>query len=330
MLITKNCIINGMPEEVYHNDPTPLLDGFKDCTSLSSSTLCDLVEYTEIEARMGINRLNPPRQRETTDASDLGNIAHDYVLLGGEDKFEVAPVDAWRTNDAKAMKKDILSRGKIPLNLSTQSILQDVKKMETRLHEQVAEHKDYPEIMLKGKGSAEQSGFAHDGEIWNRARFDRLETQPKYENLIVDYKTTGIDFGNWEKNELWKTKFYQEHHYKRVLNMIRNPDSAPARFIYLVQQVKEPYLIRIYEIDKSYEDEIAERYMRGRARFINCIKTGVWRGETKHTVHSCPPSWTLTQWEIDNAIAKEEAQREKAQSAANKPDADPISLRAAG
>lgn len=295
MLITKNCIINGMPEDVYHNDPTEALPGFKDCTSLSSSTLCDLVEMTEIEARMGINRLNPPRKSETTDASDLGNIAHDFVLLGGEDKFEVAPVDAWRSNDAKAMKADIINRGKIPLNLSTQSILQDVRNMKDRLHEQVAEHKDYPSIMQKG--AAEQSGFAFDGEIWNRGRFDWLEGLPQYENLIVDYKTTGIEFDNWEKNELWKTKFYQEHHYKRLLNMIRNPDSAHARFIYLVQQVSAPYLIRIYEIDKSYEDEIAKRYEGGRTRFINCTKTGIWRGESPYTHHSCPPPWVRKRWE---------------------------------
>lgn len=328
MLITKNCIINGMPEEVYHNDPTPLLEGFKDCTSLSSSTISDLVEMTEIEARMGINRLNPPKKRESTDASDLGNIAHDFVLLGGADKFEVAPVDAWRSNDAKAMKADIISRGKIPLNLSTQGILEDVRKMKERLHEQVAEHKDYPGIMQKGR--AEQSGFAFDGEIWNRGRFDWLEDLPQYENLVVDYKTTGIEFDNWEKNELWKTKFYQEHHYKRLLNMIRNPDSAPARFIYLVQQVSEPYLIRIFEIDKSYEDEIAERYMRGRARFIKCIKTGVWEGGLKYAAHSCPPPWIVTKWENEKMMAEAIQQRQKDEEAAQKPAEEPRDLRAAG
>lgn len=309
MRIEKNCIINGMPEDVYHNDPTPALEGFKDCASLSSSTLCDLVEMTEIEARMSINRLNPPKQQASTDASDLGNIAHDFVLLGGETKFEVAPYDAWRSNDAKAAKADIISRGKIPLNLSTQSILEDVRKMRDRLHEQVAEHEDWHGILQKG--AAEQSGFAFDGEIWNRARFDWLDHSPQYENVIVDYKTTGIDFSNWEKNELWKTKFYQEHHYKRVLNMIRNPDSAPARFIYVVQQVAEPFLIRIYEIDKSYEDEITDRYMRGRARFINCTRTGIWRGETKRTIHSCPPPWILTKWETDKVIADEQAALDK-------------------
>lgn len=323
MLITQNCLINGMPEDVYHNDPTPVLEGFKDCTSLSSSTLCDLVEMTEIEARMGINRLNQNRKKkESTDASDLGNIAHDFVLLGGENKFEVAPFDAWRSNDAKAAKQDIISRGKIPLNLSTQSILEDVRNMKDALHEQIAEHEDWHGILQKGR--AEQSGFAFDGQIWNRARFDWLEDLPQYENVIVDYKTTGIDFDQWEKNELWKTKFYQEHHYKRVLDMIRNPDSAPARFIYLVQQVSEPYLIRIYEIDKSYADEVALRYNRGREQFINCTKTGIWRKGVKTTVHSCPPPWILTKWEIDRVVAEETARKEKAVAAAkNAPPKEP-------
>jgi len=321
MQITQNCIINGMPEDVYHGDPTPELEGFKDCTSLSSSTLSDLVEMTEIEARMGINKLNPKKEREQTDASNLGNIAHDFILLGGESKFEVAAVDAWRSKEAKELKADIISRGKIPLNLSTQSILEDVNKMKTALHEQIAEHKEYSEIMQKGM--AEQSGFAFDGTIWNRARFDWLDHTSKYENLIVDYKTTGIDFANWEKNELWKTKFYQEHHYKRVLDMIRHPDSAPARFIYVVQQVKEPYLMRIYEIDRSYEEDVAERYMRGRARFINCIKTGVWRGESPYTTHSCPPPWILSKWELDKAIHDETVQREKDEASMAQPTQEP-------
>jgi hypothetical protein len=317
-----------MPEEIYHGDPTITLPGFKDCASLSSSTLCDLVEMTEIEARMRINRLNAPRQKDSTAATDLGTIAHDFILCGGESKFEVAPVDAWRTNDAKAMKADIISRGLIPLNTSTQSILEDVRNMKDALHTQIAEHKDYPGIMQKGR--AEQSGFAFDGTIWNRGRFDWLDDMPQYENLIVDYKTTGIDFGNWEKNELWKTKFYQEHHYKRLLNMIRAPESAPASFIYLVQQVTAPYLIRIFEIDKSYEEEIAERYMRGRERFINCIKTGKWRGETKYTVHSCPPPWILTKWETDNVISDEVAEREKKEAAPAPLPKEDIRYRAAG
>lgn len=316
MRIDKNCVINGMPEDVYHSDPTEALEGFKDCTSLSSSTISDLVEMTEIEARMGINRLNPSmKKKASSESMDIGNIAHDFVLLGGESKFEVAPYDAWRSNDAKAAKADIISRGLIPLNLSTQSILEDVRNMKARLHEQIAEHKDYPGILQNG--AAEQSGFAFDGEIWNRARFDWLDHQPQYENLIVDYKTTGIDFDQWEKNELWKTKFYQEHHYKRVLDMIRNPDTAPARFIYVVQQVTEPYLVQIFEIDRSYSDEVAERYMRGRARFINCIKTGIWRGTTKYTRHSCPPPWILTKWETDKVIYDECAEREKEEAAGN-------------
>jgi hypothetical protein len=68
MQITKNCIINGMPEDVYHNDPTPLsAEGFAEYTSLSSSVGKTIVEKTEIEARMEINRFNPDRKRKKSD-----------------------------------------------------------------------------------------------------------------------------------------------------------------------------------------------------------------------------------------------------------------------
>lgn len=308
MKIEQNCIINGMPENIYHGDPTPALEGFKESASLSSSTLKDIVEYTELEARAGINRLNPDKKRQdSTDASDLGNIAHDFVLLGGESLFEVAPYDAWRSNDAKAAKQDITSRGKIALNLSTQGILEDVRKMKTRLFDQIADHKDWHGIMQKG--SAEQSAFAFDGTIWNRARFDWLEGS--HENVIVDYKTTGVDFDQWENNMLWKEKFYQEAHYKRVLDMIRDPASSPARFIFVVQQVADPYLIKIIELDGSYVDEINSRCELGRQKFINCTKTGIWKGLPPYTTHSCPKPWILAKWELDKEIHAENIRREK-------------------
>jgi len=325
MKIAQNCIINGMPEDVYHSDPTPALEGFKESTSLSSSTLKDLLEATELEARGGIRRLNPDKKREAgTEASDTGDMAHDFILSGGEDKFEVAPYDDWRKNDAKAMRDDIRSRGKIALNLSTQSVLDDIRKMKTRLHEQIADHKDWHGIMQKGK--AEQSAFAFDGTIWNRARFDWLEGSPQYENVIVDYKTTGVDFQNWENNMLWKEKFYQEKHYKRVLDMIRDPASAPARFIFVVQQVAEPFLVEIYELDSTYCDEINDRYMMGRSRFINCTKTGIWRGRPPYTKHSCPPPWILAKWELDKVVAEEITRREKAEAEGLPKPKEPITM----
>ena len=301
MKITENCIINKIPEDIYHSDPCPE-------PSLSSSMANALVEKTELEAMIDSKRLNPNyKESESSAAMDLGTIAHDFVLLGGQNLFEVAPFDAWRSNDAKAAKAAIEARGKIALNQNTRGIIDDVAMMKNRLLEQVSEHREYPELFQGG--DAEQSGFAFDGKIWNRARFDWLPT--KYPDLIVDYKTTGIDFNRWEKNELWGGKYMQSIHYRHVYKTIIGRD---AKFVWLVQQVKEPYLIKLFTIDASYIEEVSKRYELARLKFMNCLKTGQWRGEVPYTIHSYPPKWVMDNWEADDLqraeIEKEEKQQE--------------------
>ena len=318
MLITQNCIVNGMPENVYHNDPTPALAGFKDSASLSSSTAKDCVELTMREARASIRRLNPEKKEEAgSDAMNLGDLAHDFILCGGESKFEVAPFDAWRSNDAKAVKADIIRRGLIPLNQSTQGVLEDVRLMKTRLFEQLAENRDgFHNILLKGK--PEQSAFAFDGTIWNRARLDWQDES--HENLIVDYKTTGVEFGRWERNDLWDEKFYQAVHYKRVLDLIRNPESAPATFCFVLQQSYGEHLAKIIIIDDSYGEMQKTRYDIGYHRFVAATRSGQWPGLPPYVSYACPPTWKLTQWEEQELIAKESEERAKAESQPKKED----------
>jgi hypothetical protein len=297
MKITENCIVNGMPDNVYHSDPTPMLEGFVDSASLSASTLSEMLDTTEVECRQNMRRFNPEIDRGDTDAADFGQIAHDFILLGGKSKFEIVPFKDFRTNDAKAVRDDLRSRGIIPLAQSdkTQVMLDNLKTMSMRLKEQITEHRDWQDIMIKGAG--EQSAFAFDGKIWNRSRIDWLDET--HENLIVDYKTTGLDFKQWDKNELWGGLYIQEYHYKRVLDLINGKDKRPARFIFVVQQIKAPFLIKIFEIDQSFYPSIQTRYNFGYRKFLNCVKTGVWRGQPPYTAYSCPPSWVEQQWEND-------------------------------
>lgn len=300
MKITENCIVDKMPEDVYHSDPTPYLDGFAESTSLSSTTLTALIEGTEIEAKATIKRLNVGKEDRQSDSMDLGSIAHDYVLSGGEGLFEIAPFDNWRTKDSQNVRDDIKARGKIPLNNSTKSIIDDVKIMKMRLLEQINEHCDWAGVF--NEGLAEQSMFYFDGDIWNRARTDWLVSNYNapngefIENLIVDYKTTGLSFDSWEKNELWREKYLQDPHYRKVANGLLTNGKNDCRFIFVVQQTKEPFLVRIYEISPSYRKEVEDRYNFGRAKFIECIKTGVWKGYPPYTVRACPPPWIENKW----------------------------------
>lgn len=304
MKITENCIINNMPENVYHGDPTPELVGFAESTSASSSTLRELLEDTPQVARAGIRRLNKekPHSRQTTSV-EKGDIAHDYILLNQLSKFEIAPFDDWRKDAAKEQRDDIIARGKIPLNLSTQSVIDDAKAMKDALFKKLSEPGcDFP--LLFRDGAAEQSAFAFDGQIWNRARIDWLDKT--YDNLPVDYKTTALSFDKWIKYELWDKYIYQALHYVRVLNMIheRNDD----RFLFVVQQSVEPYDVAFVMIDKTYHAEAQRQYDIARVRFIECTKTGIWPGVPAKTIHACPPPWKLADWELRDLDEKNRVQ----------------------
>ena len=305
MQITENCIVNGMPEKLYHSDPTPALVGFAQSASFSSSMANSLIEDTEEEAMMDSHRLNPRPEDEPevdpTDSKNFGTMAHSFILRDGQKTFEIVPVKDWRTDEAKAQKASIISRGLIPLNNTTADrVLNDIKTMRQRLREQLDGHRDFPGLMMKGRG--EQSGFAFDGQIWNRARFDWLDEN--YPDIIVDYKTTGISFNKWEQNQLWSEgKYIQSPHYRKTYKLITGRE---AQFIFVVQQVKAPFHVKIITLDKSYDEEINNRYDFSRRRFINCLKTGVWRGQPPYLAHSCPPPWVLNRWENDALDEKAE------------------------
>lgn len=307
MKITENCLIDNMPEDVYHADPCPE-------PSLSSGMAQALIEKTEEEAMLENQRLNPDYEPRQSDAMDFGNIAHQMILLG-EECFEVAPYDSWRKNDAKAAREDIKSRGLIALNESTKSIVDDVLKMRDSLRRQLDDHRDFPGLMADGAG--EQSGFAKDSSgIWHRARFDWLDE--KFPDVIVDYKTTGIGFEQWEKGQLWaEGKYMQNPHYRNVLDLIRGKNAPPSKFIWVVQQVKKPYHVRVFEIDDGYMSMVEARYNLAKLKFAHCLKTGKWRGQPPHTYHSFPPPWVESRWEIDQLNQDALAEREKESAVVN-------------
>lgn len=283
-----------MPEDVYHNDPTPLsAEGFKEYTSLSSTVALSMIEETEIEARMKIQRFNQSSVKPYSDAMNVGTIVHNKILQG-KVAFEVVPFKDFRTSDAKAAKAEVIERGLIPLaqNEKTEEFISSVNKMEQRLHEQLAEHMEFPNLMEKGLG--EQSGFYFDEAlgIWKRARFDWLDN--KYTDFIWDYKTTALDSEIWINRELWKTKYIQCPHYMDVLNGIRGGNHS---FGFVLQRTSEPFLVEIVIIDAGYMDYVRKRYDVAQRRFANCLKTGKWRGNPPYAKHAYPPPWVITRWE---------------------------------
>lgn len=297
MLVDKNSMIAEMPEEMYHSDPTPILDGFAQSASLSSSMASDILTTTEERAMLGNRRLNPLAKNKKSDSMDDGTIYHDFVLRG-RIGFEIAPFKDFKSNAAKEYKETAEARGVIVLSQSKgNDILNTSKAMKLRLLEEMSNAPDFTGLFQSG--TPEVSAFSFDGEIWNRARFDWLDN--KFPDVIFDYKTTGLEFQNWERG-LWNDeRFVQATHYKKVYREVTGRD---ARFVYVIQQDFEPYDFIIMEIGRDYEDEIVGRYDLARRRFVNCLRTGKWRGEYKGVRHAYPPTYVMQKWEVQNVEEK--------------------------
>jgi len=317
--ITSNQILSGMLEKIYHADPC-------ETPSLSSSMATTLINATEEEAMLNSRRLNPNYNEEdekSSDAMDLGTIAHDFILRNGQAHkvYEIAPFKDFKSGDAKTVKANILSRGLIALNETTaEKTLSKVKDMRLALLKQTQEHDEWPMLMHKGKG--ELSAFAYDEKlgIWLRARLDWSDDDLRYQDVIVDYKTTSSTFDKWER-DLWNDdKHLQEVHYRKVMSILTG---KPFRFIWVVQRTVAPYQIRIIKIDESLREEVDETYLMASKRFANCLKTGKWRGQVPKTFHTYPPKYILDKWELRKLNLeiqeKEEADKAKA-PAAQMPD----------
>lgn len=300
MLITENCIIDNMPYDVYHSDPTPDLDGFAQSASLSSSMAAELLEKPENEALLSSIRLcAASHAKKKTKATDFGNIAHDYILKGGSSGvFEVVPYDSFRTNDAKAMRDDVERRGLIALSMN------DADKYKTSLDKMLASLRtffdqpgDYQGLFQSGK--AERAVFVKDGDIWLRSLMDW--TDDKYPDVIFDFKTTGLSFSGWEREQWTTSRMIQSLHYKRVMEVLTG---RPHKFVYVVQQTMEPFNVMIVEIDKEYDEILGERYAIAREKFTRCIRTGEWPGITPVVHHSTMPTYIMQKWEAEIAAHK--------------------------
>ena len=288
MKIENNCVINGMPETIYHADPCPT-------PSFSSSMARDLVEKTPLQAMLRSRRLNSNYRERKSDAMNFGTLAHDFILKGGRSTFEIAPFDSWRTKDSQAVRNSIQARGLIALNESTaEECVGQLEKMRSALKDQIAKHAEYPKLMISGK--AEQSAFFFDGDLWNRARFDWLDDA--YPDTPFDYKTTGLTFEQWQRQELWGGGYMQAAHYQKVFAGVFSKPSGP--FTFIVQQTFEPFMMMVFTIDRSFDEQVMERYNLARLKFKTGVAGGGWPGASNSTQHSCPPPWVLGKWEMDN------------------------------
>lgn len=257
---TRDGVWKRVPEKVYHADRT----------SLSSSGARTLLHETP--AQFLSDQIDPP---ESKDVYDFGSAAHKYVLHEGA---EIAEVEAenWRGKDAQIARRAARKEGKVPL------LTEDVMKAKAMA---AAVTKNQWAKMLLAEGTPEVSGYWRDPEtgVRLRCRPDWI-TWVRGQLFCVDYKTSttadprkfmksAADFG-YHQQQPW----YEE-------GLLRT-DVGEARFVFIVQSKKPPYLTSVIELDSEAVDLGRRLNRRAVDIYAQCKATDSWPGyeDTVHTI----------------------------------------------
>jgi len=248
-------IIDGLSAEDYHADKT----------SISSSGVRALLT-PGCPAQFKYDRDHPqPPKREF----DLGNAVHAAVLGEGHDIVEIQYPD-YKKGDAQAAKREAYAAGKVPL-------LPKEKAQVDQMAEAIRQHPLAGPLFAPGSGIAERSIYWTDPATGVRCRVrpDWLKQLPGT-TLCVDLKTTT------DANPEACSKAIESYSYHQqgalYIDGVQAAGLAPegARFFYVFQSKKAPYLITVRELADQDQDIGRARNERALRIYADCVANDEW------------------------------------------------------
>lgn len=267
--------VYDLPAAMYHKDPVK-------GGSLSSSGARRLLPPS-CPAIFRYEQRNPP---PPSAAMLFGTAAH-AVVLEGERGIEVVDAPNWLTGAAKAAKKEILSRGGIPV---LPRELETLRAMAAEVHA----HPIASALLARDRGRPEQTLIWRDGAtgVWRRALLDWLPHPHGGRVILVDYKTTADaapaeiaksvhDYGYGQQSD-W---------YLDGLKALGLAGQHEPAFVFVFQQKTPPYLITVAELDAPAMRIAAAKNRRALEIYAECTRTGYWPGHADDVVQLALPAW---------------------------------------
>ncbi|MDX3637764.1 PD-(D/E)XK nuclease-like domain-containing protein [Streptomyces europaeiscabiei] len=236
-----------------------------DLTSISSTGLRELLD-PGCPAQFHYDRHHPkPPKREF----DLGNAVHAAVLGKGSDIVEIHYPD-YKKADARAQRDIAYDDGKIPL-------LPKEKEQVDAMAAAIRRHSLAGPLFAPGNGVAERSIYWTDPATGVRCRVrpDWLIVRPEV-TVVVDLKTTT------DANPKACSKAIAAYSYHQqgalYLDGVTAAGLAPegARFLFVFQSKKAPYLVTVRELGDQDQDIGRARNERALRLYADCEATGLW------------------------------------------------------
>jgi len=236
-----------------------------DLTSISSTGLRAMLP-PGCPAQFHYDRHHPqPPKREF----DLGNAVHAAVLGKGTDIVEIQHPN-YKTGDAQAARDIAYDNGLIPL-------LPKEKAQVDAMADAIRRHRDAGPLFAPGNGIAERSIFWTDKATGVRVKVrpDWLIVRPEI-TVVVDLKTTT------DANPTACSKAIAAYSYHQqgalYLDGVEAAGLAPegARFVFVFQSKKPPYLVTVRELADQDQDIGRARNERALRLYADCERTGEW------------------------------------------------------
>lgn len=274
-------IHEGISEKRYHADPAI-------GPSASASILKTLYNRSPAHARWDHPRLNPLFEAdEPTDFQIDGTILHS-LILGTEAQYEVLGYDAYRSNDAKAAKKEVLEAGRIPI---LRHKYERLPELADKFLLRIAEFPQLRDVIFEAQ--KEVTLIWRENGVLCRSRVDVLP--PAEAGFMLDLKFTSrsAEPEGWGRT-LTNEYLFQAALYPRGVKALRGDK---PEFWFLVCETDAPYGMSLHSMDPQLEDLADRRLVDALSSWDGCIHSGRWHGYSHEVHYQSPPPWEMARTE---------------------------------
>jgi hypothetical protein len=235
-----------------------------DLTSISSTGLRALIDSCPAQFHYDRHHPQPPKKE-----FDLGNAVHAAVLGEGCDIVEIDYPNYLKA-DARAARDAAYEAGLVPL-------LPKEKEQVDAMAAAIRRHPTAGPLFTPGNGIAERSIFWTDKAtgIRVKVRPDWLIIRPDI-TVVVDLKTTTDASPTACSKAIAAYSYHQQG--ALYLDGVEAAGLAPegARFVFVFQSKKPPYLVTVRELADQEQDIGRARNERALRDYADCVAKDEW------------------------------------------------------
>jgi len=267
-----------IPAATYHADPCPE-------PSLSSGLARVILARSIEHAAMEHPRIGGIK-RESTPAMGLGSIVHGE-LAGEQSDYVLGNWDNYRSKDAQAWRDGVVATGKTPvLERDVEAARPVVTAIRTKAGAGISNDP------FDARGNNEVTAIWKEGEVYCRARYDRLLVDPNGYADLWDWKTTQDISPRAIERTIVKFGYHiQAAFYLRGLVACLPAYRRRVSFNFVFVETEPPYAVRRVVLSPAFL-AIGDKACRDAInQWQSAIKRNAWTVTHADTLELEPPAY---------------------------------------